>query len=222
MTDFSDPQSPQECRIEVYSPEFKRTKTVLSGKIRLDKMIREPVATNVPQPFAERYHWDVSPNGEIIIGYSGKYEVDIYDEKGEKLRSFARKHTPVPVTKKDREDFFDSLSTFSSDGSVSREVPDYIKKHAVFPPDKPVFRDIVVDYQGNILVCLHQKTREEELRTFDVFDPEGNFIASVRLGGDNPPPVSSRLRADTGGFWWCHTDAEGLPVVSKWKMAGIK
>lgn len=222
ITNFSEPGTPQECRIELYSPDMKRKKTLVKGKVLLNKIISEPVRTNVPMPYSERYHWEVSPKGFIVVGFSGKYEIDVYDAGGEKIRSFSRKHTPIPLTKEDEKAFYDSLSFAASDGTRLSEAPDYIKKHVVFPPVKPVFRDILVDYEGNILACLHKKTAEEELRTFDAFDPDGNFIASVTVEGKNPPPVSSRLRLDKDGFWLCRTDAEGLPVVSKWVLTGFK
>jgi hypothetical protein len=216
ITNFSEPGSPQECRIVLYNPDMKEKKTLVKGKILLDKMISEPVRTNVPMPFPRTYHWDVSPSGKIIIGFSDKYQVDIYDGEGTKIRSLSRTYNPLPVTKKDEKDFFAALSFASSDGTRLQEPPDYVKKHVVFPAEKPAFRDIIVDYQGNILVCPYKKTREEEMRTFDAFDPDGEFIGSVRIDGVSLPKVSSRLRLDRDGFWWCHTDAEGLPLVSKW------
>jgi len=219
ITDFSEPGTPQDCKIEICSPDLKEKKTLVEGRIHLQKIIQEPVRTNIPMPFPKRYHWEVSPDGHIIIGFSDKYQIDIYDLAGKKVRSISRPHTHLPVTKQDEKEFYGMLSFASSDGTRLSEPPEYVKKHFVFPSEKPVFHDILADCQGNILVCLHQKTREQELRTFDAFDQGGNFIASVRIEGESPPPVSSRLRLDKDGFWWCHTDAEGLPVVSKLTLA---
>lgn len=222
ITNFSEPGAPQEGRIELVGPDMKRKKILVKGNVLLNKIISDPVRTNVPMPYPERFHWEVSPRGFIVVGFSGKYEIDMYDAGGEKIRSISRKHTPIPLIKQDEKDFYDSLTFAASDGSRLRDVPDYVRKHVVFPPTKPVFRDLLVDYEGNILVCLYSKNREEESRTFDAFDPDGNFIASVRVEGENPPPVSSRLRLDRDGFWLCRTDAEGLPVVSKWRIAEFK
>jgi hypothetical protein len=220
ITDFSQPDTPQDCRIEICGPDMKKKKTLVKGRIRLQKIIREPVRTNVPMPFPRRYHWDVSPDGHIIVGFSGKYEIDVFDSAGEKIRSFSRPYSLLPVTKEDQKDFYDSLSFSSSDGTRLQEPPEFIRKHVVFPSEKPVFRDILVDSRGNILVCPHMKTQAEEWRAFDAFDAEGNFIAAVRIEGEAPRPFSSRLRLDKDGFWWCHTDDEGLPVVSKWEIIG--
>ena len=222
ITNFSEPGTPQECRIELVGPDMKRKKTLIKGKILLDKIISEPVRTNVPMPYPERYLWEVSSRGYIVVGFSGRYEIDMYDAGGEKIRSFSRKHTLLPLTKEDEKEFYDSLTFSAGDGTRLADVPDYVKKHVVFPAVKPVFHDILVDYEGNILVCLHNKKREDDRRTFDAFDPEGNFISSVRIEGKNPPVLSSRMRLGKNGFWLCGTDADGLPVVSKWAISGVE
>jgi hypothetical protein len=221
ITDFSQSDTPQDCLIEIRGPDMKIKNTLIKDRIHLQKIIREPVRTNIPLPFPKRYHWEVSPQGHIIVGFSGKYEIDIFDLAGEKIRSFSRPHTPLPVTKQNQREFYDRLSFAASDGTRLKEPPGYVKEHIVFPSEKPVFWDILVDGRGNILVCPYMKTMAEEWRTFDAFDPEGRFIATVRIEGEAPQPFSSRLRLDKDCFWWCHTDAEGLPVVSKWEIVRV-
>lgn len=222
ITDFAEPGTPQDCRIEICGPDLKKKKTLVEGRIHLQKIIQEPVRTNIPMPFPKRYHWEVSPDGHIIIGFSDNYQIDIYDLAGKKVQTFSRPHTPLPVTKQDEKEFYGMLSFASSDGTQLSEPPDYVKNHIVFPSEKPVFRDVLVDCQGNILVCLHKQTQEEEWRAFDAFDPKGNFISSVQVIGDELPRITSRMRLDKEGFWLCRTDAEDLPVVSKWVLAEAK
>lgn len=181
---FREPDKPQDCLIEIYSPNLEKKRTVYTQQVWHNKFMRiENMGTNIIQPFSPLVYWDVSPEGKVVIGYPKNYEIEIYDsEKGE-ISSFTHSYEPIKVTDKDKEMFFAGM-TYSTGGVVKQGVPDYIVKNTEFPKYKPAFKHILVDSEGNILVWAYRKNRKEESRFFDAFDPEGNFIGNVQIIGE--------------------------------------
>lgn len=220
---FGDLDKPQECTIEVLSPGLERKKIIYSHNIWRNKYIRQPRATNIPQPYASLVYWDVSPDGRIIIGFSEKYEVEIYDRTGEKLTTFTHSYEPLKVTNEDKKEFFSSLMGGSVVGGQAikrtQGAPDYIKKNAEFPSYKPAFNNIIVDSEGNILVFPYRKMRQEMYRYFDAFDSEGNFIANVQVVGDVPFPARSGESFLGRYIWTRRTGEDGLTKVIKYKIS---
>ena len=90
-SNIQNPGQPQECRIELYSSEFEFTKPVYTQKIWRNRYIRDQNATkNVPVPFSSQVYWSPMSDGKIVIGYSEKYDVEIYDpDRGEDRVVFA-------------------------------------------------------------------------------------------------------------------------------------
>jgi len=218
-TYFGEPDKPQDCTIELYSPDLEHKKTIYSHEVWRNKYIRgEFGLTNVPQPFSPRVYWDVSPDGKIIIGYSEKYEVSIYDNVGEKLSTFTHSYEPVKVIEEDKKRHFAGM-TFSRGGEVKQGAPDFIVKNTKFPKYKPAFNNILVDSEGNILVHVNRKDRDEMYRYFDAFNPEGNFIAKVQIVGDVSFPALPWVIIKNKSFWLWKTGEDELTKVIKYNIS---
>ena len=114
---------------------------------------------NVPQPFSRLMHWDVTPGGKIVVGFSEKYEISIYDSDKGKLSTFSHSYDPVRVTEEDKKAHFGGM-TFSMDGVRTQKIPDYVEKNTKFPKFKPAFWEIIVDSEGNILVFPYRINRQ--------------------------------------------------------------
>jgi len=218
-TYFGEPDRPQDCLIEIYSPELEHKKTVYSHKIWRNKYIRGDFGfANILQPFAPLVYWDVSPEGKIIIGYSAKYEINIYDSLGQKLSSFTHPYKRVKVTAEDKKQHFEGMS-FSRGGEVKKGAPDFIVKNTKFPKYKPAFNNLLVDSEGNILVHVYKKNKKEMYRYFDAFDPEGNFIAAVQVVGGVSFPASPWVSIQNGSFWLRKTGEDKLIKVIKYRIS---
>lgn len=214
---FRELDKPQDCLIELYSPDLEKKKTVYAQQVLHNKYMRtETSLTNIPQPFSPLVYWDVSPVGRIVIGYPKKYEIEIYDSEGLKVSSFSNSYEPVKVTDKDKEKFFSGI-THSVGGVRKQGAPEIIVKNTEFPKNKPAFRQIIVDFEGNILVLTYRKNREEESRFFDAFDPEGNYLGSVQIIGEVSFPLRAIIK--DGSFWLQKTDEEGLIKVVKYRIS---
>ena len=159
----------------------------------------------------------LTPDGKLVIGFSGKYEIEVYDVDKGKLFSFKHKHLPVKVTNQDQKKWFDGI-TFSGPGGVSQGAPDFMKKNTEFPKFKPAFNQIMVDSQGNILVCTYQKQKADDFKFFDAFDPEGNFIKNVQILGDGKFPImGARMRNNS--FWVPTSDKDELIQIFKYRIS---
>lgn len=216
---FGDNEKPQECNIEIFSPNLEYKKTIYNQEFWENKYITSPSLTNVPQPFAAKVYWDVSPDGKIIVGYSEKYTIEIFDSEKGRLSSFNHTYDPTKVTKNDREKWFAGMTTTTPNG-IKLGAPDHIVKNTKFPKYKPAFRYILVDGEGNILIFGHQKKSFEDIRYFDAFDPKGNFISNVQVVGDVFfPSHLSGVYIRGRFFWFRKTDEDGLFKIFKYRIA---
>lgn len=214
---FGEKDKPQEYFISIYSAELESTGPIYSQQIWRNKYLRhEGRLTNIIQPFSPLVHWDVSPDGKLIIGKSDKYEIYIYSTTGEKIHTFSHPYDPVKVTDQDKDIFFNGIAYSSSDGS-RKGVPDHIKKATDFPKHKSAFRHILVDSEGNILICVYRVNREEDSKYFDAFNPEGNFLGSVRINGDEAFPF--RAKINNRSFWWIKADEDGIYKIIKYRIS---
>jgi len=215
---FSELDKPQEYTIQIFSPDLEQKKSIYSHDFWQNKIIRGEFRGNIPQPFPPLVYWDVSPEGKIVIGFSEKYEISIYDSEKGKLSTFTHPWKPVKITEQDKKAHFDGMS-FSIGGVSKKEIPDYIEKNTKFPKVKPAFNSILVDYEGNILVHAYRKDKDEMYKYFDSFDSEGNFISSVQVIGDIPFPASPRVSFTGRSFWRMETGEDELFKVIKYKIS---
>lgn len=214
---YGEQDKPQDCLIEIFSPELEKIKTLYTQQVWRNKFMRiESMFTNIIQPFSPLVCWDVSPEGKIAIGYPSAYDIELFDSEGGKISSFSHSYEPVKVTDKDKESFFGGI-TYSSGGTTTQTVPEPIVKNTEFPKLKPAFKQILVDSEGNILVWPYRKNREEESRYFDAFSPEGNFVGSVQIMGDASFPGGVIIK--NGSFWLQKADEEGLIKVVKYRIS---
>ncbi len=218
---YDDPNAPQECFIELYSLDLEPVKIIYQRKVRRNKYITEPQRTNVPIPFSPRVHWDVTPDGEIVIGFSEKYEVEIYDPVKGKLSAFSRPYKPVEVTAEAKDLFFRNMTAVSGmmggPTTTQRGAPDFIVKNTEFPKYYPPYNDLKVDSEGNIWVRPYVANAADASRFFDVFDRDGEFINRVRIEGEGLYP--GRTAWTPKGFWTITMTKDEEYKIVKYKIS---
>jgi hypothetical protein len=217
---FNEPNKRQDRFLEILTPELKPEKAIFSQPVLRNKYIRvQSRLTNIPQPFCPDVYWDVSPAGDIVVGFSAKYEINIFSGDGKQLATFSHPFDPVKVTAEDEKSFFDNMGT-TTEAGITRGAPDYIIKNTTFPKFKPAFHALVVDSDGNILVQTYSKNVDEMNRYFDAFDSRGNFIARVHVEGRTEfPGYWQRPKFVDGGVWFTKYDSDGLPQVVKCRIS---
>lgn len=217
---FNEPDRPQDRFLEILTPDLKTKNKIFSQPVLRNKYMRiGGMLTNLPQPFCPDIYWDVSPSGNIVVGYSGKYEISVFNKEGAKVSTFSRSYDPVKVTAEDEKNFFDGMS-YSTGTGVQRGAPDHIVKNTTFPKFKPAFNALIVDSEGNTLVHIYRKNKDDMYRYFDAFDSQGKFIATVHLEGDVLfPSQFRRSRIVDGCFWIVKYSNDELPHVIKYRIA---
>lgn len=215
---------PDEWIIHLFSYDMDRLREVDRREVWARKNIMNPEMQrqqSIPIPYSPMVHWATSPNGDIIIGYSDKYEIEIHDPLKGKISTFAGEYEPVEVSRKDREQYFAGMTFATSvGGAVTQKqgAPDYVVKNTDFPKYKPAFKDIFCDSEGNIWVHIFHKDRDKENRVFDAFDQKGRFLKRVRIEGEGSFPFRAR-RMDRG-FCVIETDEEGFQQIAIYRIEG--
>jgi hypothetical protein len=218
---WGEADRPQDCFLEILTPELKPKMTICSQAVLRNKYMRAQSGTfNVPQPFCPDIYWDVSPSGDIVVGFSAKYEITIYSRDGAKVATFSHSYEPVKVTEEDEKSFFDGMS-YTTETGIKRGAPDHVVKNTAFPRFKPAFNALVVDSEGNILVHTYSRNKDEMYRYFDAFDGQGKFIARVRVEGETLfPGYGQRAKVIDGSFWLTKYGSDELPRVIKYRISG--
>jgi hypothetical protein len=217
-----EPDKPQECRIDLYSTELKFIRTIYKRELWRKKYIRtkEYGTTTLYFPYSADVRWDVLPDGRIVIGYSSKYELEIFDRSGNNISSISHTYDPVDVTEKDRREYFDSVEFYRM-GERLKDPPEYITKYTEFPKHKPVYKNLLTDSEGNIWVVLNRKNQDEDGKIFDVFDRTGRFVSRVFLEGDTAfPDNRNAYVVNKGTFLLIETDENDLYRLIRFKISG--
>lgn len=181
----SEPDKPQECRIDIYTADLKLVRTIYKKELWRKKYIRtkEYGTSTLYFPYSPDVRWDVLPAGRLVIGYSAEYAACMFDQTGKKISMISHDAEPVPVSEKDKKDYFDSLA-FYRGGERLKEIPGYITKYTEFPQQKPIYQNIMADSRGNIWVLLNRKNQDENGKVFDVFNRSGIFVSRVMIEGE--------------------------------------
>ena len=215
---ITDLNKPQDCLLEIYSFDLGRKKTVYTQQVLRNKFkILEGGGRNYVQPFSPLVSWDITPGGEIVIGFPKAYEIEIYDRIKGKISSFTHSYEPVRVTDKDKEMYFAGGRMYSGEGVMKKDPADDSAKYREWPKFKPAFMKILVDPEGNILVWPYLEKREEEWRVFHAFNPAGNFLGNVQVMGDIEIPGREILKDCS--FWKQEYDEEGLVKIVKYRIS---
>ncbi len=213
---FAEQDRPQDCLIQVFSPDLELKKTISSHQVLRNKFRNiQGMFSNIVQPFSPDVFWDVAPDGKIVIGLAEDYTVEIHHPEKGILSSFKHTNEPVKVTEKDKERFFSAITFSTSEGGRS-ELPKEIKKLTEFPKTKSAFDALLVDSEGNILVHTVRKDPDGSTPKFDAFDQEGKFIGTANITGLKAFPRGALVGKD--GIWIVERDEEGQSKVVKYRI----
>ncbi len=168
-----------------------------------------PQRVSVVVPFGASLVWRFDPRGYLWHGMNDSYRIVQQRMGGDTVRFIEREYTPIPVTAAERTEAIERLEWFTRQGGTIE--PSRI------PGEKPAFRNITVDDAGYLWVRL--PTREgEQGSVFDVFDPEGRYLGSVRSDVTLPLYQPLLIRRDL--LYAVVTDELDVPHVVRMKIEG--
>jgi hypothetical protein len=181
-------------------------------------------------PFAPTFSWTMSPFGWLIAGASNRYAIDQYLPDGKVLR-IERQAEPVPVGAAEKAD-----AEARATGNMRQSLPTWRWNGPPIPDRKPAFNAFFAGLDGRIwvlrpapgepipvdqldkprdvgngVVVPPQRFREPVV--FDVFEPDGRFLGTVRAPdgfSQWPRPVA---RGDF--LWGIVRDALGVNTIRR-------
>jgi hypothetical protein len=122
-------------------------------------------------PFTGGLAWGLAPSGTIWGMLTDEYRLFALTPAGDTVRTILRDFTPLPVTGADEAHAREQLAGFIAAGGTV--------DWSLIPSTKPATEGMVFDSDGFIWV-RPVTTPEETGRRFDVFDPDGRFLVTVR------------------------------------------
>lgn len=160
-------------------------------------------------PFQGSFVWRFSPTGNLWTLTTRNYELVELSPGGETLRRVSRAHEPVPVTEEEMIDVREEFQWFIGQGGTV----DYAR----VPRTKPAVVSFFCDDEGNLWVKRQAVMPEDEGRLFDLFDPEGRYLAELHLPfplQSNPAPI-----VRDGILYGVSTDELGAPNIVRARIA---
>jgi hypothetical protein len=120
------------------------------------------------------YQFD--PLGNILYGRNADYEIKVYSPEGKHIRTIQKEFDRVKVTQADIDEMLERMPNVA--GGVN------IKEMFSFPEYFPPFQFFILDDEGRLYVRTYTKGKAKGEYQFDVFDPDGKFIAQFITKAD--------------------------------------
>jgi hypothetical protein len=146
----------------------------------------------------------IMKNDNIAWGYSEKYEIFVASPEGKTLRKIVKDYKPVKITEKDKEKLI-------KDAFGDRGIPPGYKLE--FPKNHYPYYFFICGDEGRIYVRTYEIDREGNIK-YDVFDPEGRYIANFSL-----PAIDFLYVVKNNKMYsmvW--EDEKGIPVVKRYAV----
>lgn len=144
----------------------------------------------------------VMKNDNIAWGYSEKYEIFVVSPEGKTLRKIVKDYKPVKITEKDKEQLI-------KDGFGDQGPPSGYKLE--FPKNHYPYYFFICGDEGRLYVRTYEKDKDGNIK-YDVFDPEGRYIANFSL-----PEIDFLYVVKNHKMYsmvW--EDEKGIPVVKRY------
>ncbi|MDD8021424.1 MAG: 6-bladed beta-propeller [Acidobacteriota bacterium] len=176
----------------------------------------EPIMTLAEQPpdmaakteyniLRPTFYFDVFANDNIILGHSGKYELDILNPEGKLIKKILKKHRRMRIRDDDKDFYRERYESFIKIGGKVK-----------FPNHFPCFCGLAVDDKGRIFVKTFEREKsKKDMFYFDLFDEEGKYLAKM--------PIAINLDRDSvwknGKLYMVETSQDEVPMVKRFRVS---
>jgi len=135
-----------------------------------------------------------SAQGDLLVGNTIIPRLDEYSPEGQKMRSLDLNLTPIPVTKQYIRDYHRRMVQGMKSEPNYEKIPQYRDVVAkvesasidhIFGEYLPLYKEILVDSEGNILVFKKSECLENCPNIFQVYSPEGKYVCEVELASED-------------------------------------
>ena len=135
-----------------------------------------------------------SAQGNLLVGNTIIPRLDEYSPEGHKVRSLDLNLTPIPVTKQYIRDYHRRMVRGMKSEPNYEKSPQYRDIVAkvesasidhIFGEYLPLYKEILVDAEGNILVFKKSECLENCRHIFQVYSPDGKFVCETELASED-------------------------------------
>ena len=161
------------------------------------------MAPNIQNMLPPECYWALRNDNSIIWGYSGTYELHILDERGHALRRIVKDYEPVRITEEEKRDW-------ASFNYGDKGVPPNIRVN--WRNNHNAFHSVDVDDLGRMFVQTYEKDADGSGYYYDIFDPEGRYLARVLLKA-----APRALKRDK--LYTIEEDEKGFQAVKRYRVS---
>ncbi len=160
------PGASAQISLDISGPNYAKIRTFSSFEFISDPERAGKINAFTPMPMMA-----ITPD-RIHLGYPGqKYEILVYDLKGNLLRKIRKDYRPVAVTEAYRQ----AIMAGAPKGSP-------IVERIYFPDYKPGFQFLFADEYGRLLVMTCETDTATGQNICDIYNRDGVFIGRAALG----------------------------------------
>jgi len=176
-----------------FGPDFEELYTITT---------REREKIPILENLSPRIVWCLSRTDEIIWGDSEKYEVYIQDKVGKLVKKIIKQYKPVKVIEEEHNEQIERKFG-------GRPIPPEFEQE--LPKYYPAFQSFTIDDEGRLIVSTFKKAENGKGYYYDIFDPEGKYIAKVLFN------ILS-LFFKNGKLYTIEEDEDGYQYVKRYKV----
>ncbi len=160
------------------------------------------VNPNIYGVYPPQCFWGVRRDDSIVWGYADKYELQILDRNGQVIQKIIKDPNPVEITEEDKQEWIKFV--FGESGVPSGVKVNWKKYHNAF-------QFLHTDDEGRIFVQTYEKIADTPGYYYDVFNPEGKYIAKI--------PIKVRPQIfKKNKLYTIEEDEEGYQAVKRYKV----
>jgi hypothetical protein len=148
-----------------------------------------------PSYFASQATFTITKADLVVYGNPETYELKIFNNDGKLLRRILKEKKLVRIPREE-------IEIVARLPKVDDKLPEYYMPFYFF----------YVDEEGRIIVYAHGKLGGNRERTFDIFSPEGKFLATISLGYHTACLWANRR------LYAIEEDKDGLPIVKAYRV----
>jgi hypothetical protein len=176
---FNREEGRSEYPIVLCNKELEDIKILHQGRFVPNLTLTKKI--NPLELYSDYYTYRIS-KGLIYLGNYGKgYEFLIYDTEGNLIRKIRKEYKKVEIPKQLKEEILSLAEKYN--------LKDVIKK-VYFPEFYPPFQFFFLDEKGRLYVMTHERGKNPNSFIYDIFNPDGYFIARIELDNHGFSPNS--------------------------------
>jgi hypothetical protein len=186
-----DPATPKTYAfvLKLYDPEVNPIKELV--RMQIERSLGPTV-----NPMRPDIYMTVDDQDNVIFGYAGRYEIQVFDSNGNLTRKILKTYKPVAITEEEK-----AASVEGASPQMKFE----------FPEHHPPFLRFIHDETGRLYVQTYEKATAKNVYLHDVFNRDGRYIARVPL---KRTPVLFR----NGKLYSVEEIEEGYRVIKRYRV----